>query len=844
MGKAALDPGRPDGEATVAITPRPVAETLAKATIADGSIIGGWRLLHEIGRGGMGSVYLAERVDREFRHQAAIKIVRGFPTAEVLERFRRERELLATLRHPNIARLFDGGTTPSGQPYLVMEYVEGMPLDRWCRTTRPSLRQRLRLFQSLCAAVQHAHQQLIVHRDLKPGNVLVRPDGEPVLLDFGIGKLQGDGESAQEATLFQALTPAYASPEQLCGEPVSTLSDIFGLGLILFELLTGVALRRQKGDTTRLMPSALANGGEDWVRADARLLRGDLDNIVRKALREEPGRRYASAGAMAADIEAWFQGKPVEAAPDSWGYRLRKLVARHPVALGATVAALVALSVLSVRLAVERNRALAAQEQVRLEAEGANQAAEFLVALFDRASPETLRGRGMTVRDLIGEADEELAGREFSRPEVKARLEMALGRIYISLGLSGDAAAILEAAARDARAQAGGGDPRLLVPILRHLARAYDQIARDEPAHAAVSEALELARRHLPPDDLETAHVLQTLGVTEEALGRSDEALAHFREAEQRFRAAGPDHVGHVGAALHNQGWVLSRTGRETEALPILERALQLKREGMGERHPSLLYTMDVIARARARLGQYDAALQGMQETLDLSRQILGEPGWHIAIGYNELGSLLQDMGRYAEAKEKYLVALGQFRQLDGAGSPAQAMTINNLATLLEDMGDFTAAVDRYREALAMRIETGAEERAIARGRGNLARVLVELGRDEEARALSEQAWEVRGTYPPSHPERMDTLLLLGRLDLRAGRLGDARARLERALADAGDVSAARPQVRARLAQLERELAQADGDGEGAAAAAAREREALLLFVPESHWRVRSLRGN
>ena len=836
---------QPDADATVAVSAQPVAQTLAEAAIGDGSLIGGWRLLREIGSGGMGSVFLAEREDREFRHQAAVKIVRGFPTAEILERFRRERELLATLRHPHIARLFDGGTTSAGQPWLVMEYVEGVPLDEWCNERRPTLRQRLRLFQSLCAAVQHAHQQLIVHRDLKPGNVLVRADGEPVLLDFGIGKLLGESESAREATLFQALTPAYASPEQLRGETATTLSDVFGLGLILFELLTGVALRKQKGDTTRLMPSALAVAGEDWLRADARLLRGDLDNIVRKALREEPERRYVSAAALAADIEAWFSGRPVEAAPDSWGYRLRKFVARHPFSLGATVAALIALSVLSVRLATERDRAVAAQEQARREAEGANQSAEFLVDLFNRASPESTRGRELSVRELIQQANAELDGRQFSRPEVKARLQTALGRIYISLGLTADAAAALEQAVQKARDQDGGADPQVLVPALRHLARAYDQAGNGKAGLAAADEALQLARTQLAAGDLETAHVLQTLGVAEAGQSLDEQALAHFREAEQRFIAAGPEHLADVGAALHNQGWAMSLAGRNEEALPILERALQLKRQALGNEHPSLLYTLDALARGRSRLGDYEAALRGFLEAQALALKVVGEPSALVAGNHNELGSLLQDMARYDEAEQAYLTSIRQYQQVGDEGSAAHAVPINNLATLLEDTGRFDEAVQRYRQALAMRIAGGASERAIARGHGNLARALIETGADDEARGFAGLSWQVRGALtPPGHPERVDTLLLLARLDIRGGRIEEGRALLQQAHADFGDIAGASPRLRARFAQAERELARATGDAAAALAAAQRERDALLEYLPATHWRVTALAGD
>lgn len=829
-----------DDDATVAAAAIDVDSALREAVIESGSRIGGYRLLREIGRGGMGSVFLAQREDREFKHQVAIKVVRGFPTHEILERFRRERELLATLRHPHIARLYDGGTTEAGQPWLAMEHVDGRPLDQWCRDERPSLTQRLRLFQSLCAAVQHAHQQLIVHRDLKPANVLVRDNGEPVLLDFGIGKLlDGQGDS-RETILFQALTPAYASPEQLRGESVTTLSDIFGLGLILFELLSGVPLRKQAGDTTRLMPSRVAGAGDDWLRGEARLLRGDLDNIVRKALREEPERRYQTVAALSADLDAWSAGMPVSAAPDSWRYRVGKFVRRHPLALGATVVTIIALAVLSARLATERDRAIAAQAQAQREAEGANQSAQFLVDLFARASPETTRGRAITVRGLIEGASDELEGRQFSRPAVKARLELALGEIYISLGLPELAVENLGQAVARLRGEAG--EELLLVTALRQLTRAHDQLGQSEIALGFGTEALALARRALPADSLATAHALQTLGVTEAKLRQFDSALPHFEEAGALFGKAGrPEQV---GASLHNQGWALGLLGRDDEALPVLEQALQLKREGLGtDQHPSVLVTLSQVASVQARLGQRDQAIEGLRHVLTLERSVIGEPSAKIGSSFNELGSTLHDAFRYEEAEQAYRSAIDQYRQLGQDDSAELALPINNLATLMEDLGRLDEAVALYRRSLAMRQASAAPTRSIAHAQANLARALILTGQAAEAREMANAALVTRSGLPsPSLPERVDLPLLLSRLDSAGGDTASAATRLQQ-VRDvlAGETVPVPAPVRARVAMAEAALAAATGDDAGRVAAEARERGALLEFLPASNWRLRRL---
>lgn len=803
-------------EATIAARVVPVAEAMASNAThgVSGQRIGSYRLIREIGSGGMGSVFLAERDDREFQHRVAIKLVRGFPTAPVLERFRRERELLATLRHTNIARLFDGGTTEAGQPYLVMEYIDGIPLDVWCREHQPTLHQRLKLFQSLCSAVQHAHQQLIVHRDLKPANVLVRADGEPALLDFGIGKLVADSESEAEATLFRALTPAYASPEQLRGAVATTLSDIYGLGLILFELLAGQALRKQGGDTTRLMASQVAAEGEAWLREDARTVRGDLDNIVRKALREEPERRYPTAAALSADIDAWFDGRPVSAAPDAWRYRLGKFVRRHPIALGATAATIIVLILLSARLAAERDRALAAQEQARLEAEGANQSASFLVDLFKTAAPESTRGEELTVRTLIDQARDELEHRQFSRPEIKARLETALGEIYHSLGLSPSSIGLLEQAVERLRAHGGAADGRVLARALTQLARAYTLAGRDQEALAIAREGLALNRQLQPIGHPEIGHSLQTLGVTEQEMGLDDDARAHFEEAERLFGDAGPDYRDNHAATLHNLGWAASRRGDLDEAHRILTRTLAIKHEVNGELHPSTFYTLSVLAQVEAAQGNFEAAIAHLRTLLAGEKQVLGEPNQWVAGTYNELGSTLQDAGRYVEAESNYRASIAQFEALGDGAAADRAISINNLATLLEDRERFDEAEARYRTALAMREAGGAQPRAIARGQHNLARLLLKNGRADEAETLAASAWQVRSEFAPDHSERLDALLLRASVALNDGRRAEA-AEAWTAYSNAAAHADLRPAQRARGHEAAAEFAKARGDRHG-----------------------------
>jgi tetratricopeptide (TPR) repeat protein/tRNA A-37 threonylcarbamoyl transferase component Bud32 len=794
--------------------------------------IPGYRLLREIGHGGMGSVVLAEREDAQFRHQVAIKLVRGFPSEKLLERFRRERELLATLRHPNIARLFDGGTTMGGQPWLAMEYIEGQPLDDWCRNEKPSLQRRLRLFQALCSAVQHAHQKLIIHRDLKPGNVLVREDDQPVLLDFGVGKLLDEDDSALQATRTRMFTPAYASPEQLRGEAASTLSDVYALGLILFELLAGEPLRHVSGTTSVRSPSRVAETGEHWLRADARLLRGDLDNIARKALHDDPYRRYASAAALSADIQAWFAGHPVTAAADGWAYRMRKFVARHPVAVASSLAGLIALAVLSLRLVEER-------AQARLEAEGANQAAIFLVDLLKSSAPEATRGETLTVRGLLEQAEQSLEVRQFSRPEVKARLEMALADIHISLGRAEAAIELLEKAVQ--RARSPDGDPRVLGQGLRLLALAYLDASRHEDGLHAAEQALALNTKVFPPGHPEIGHTLMNLGVAKQHLRRHREALEHFHAAQALFSAAGEEYRENVLSSMHNQGWSMYMITRYEDAEPILLQTVAEKEQLLGPNHPSTLRTLQVVAQLEQATGRPRQAAERLSELLRRSILLRGEDNTTVADTRNILGSALHDLGRYEEAEAQYRAAMDTYAALGSDSQPGYAVPVNNLASLYEDQERLADAEAMFRHSLALRISRESGPWAIARAQNNLARLLLATGRVDEARVLAEEAWTVRGALEPAHHvERLDGLAMLARIENASGNDVAAQSHLASWKTLATQVTLA-PNRRVAMHRMFAEFAVRSGDRGAVIAEFRAALAALQSAMPEGHPRIASL---
>ena len=433
-----------------------------------GQSIGQYRVVREIGRGGMGVVLLAVRDDDQFEKRVAIKLLRrGMDTEDLLRRFRNERQILASLEHPHIARLIDGGMTEDGLPYFVLEYVEGEPLDKYCDEHRLPTSDRLQIFGKVCAAVQYAHQNLIVHRDLKPSNILVTSEGEPKLLDFGIAKLLDPKLNAYTisptATMARLMTPDYASPEQIRGRPITTASDVYSLGVVLYRLLTGhppyhfadsspqeierlvcdteperpsTAVSRVKAFTTgesvtRITPESVSKARQEQPDALRRRLRGDLDNIVLKAMRKEPERRYSSAAQLAEDIGRYTEGLPVIARKDTFTYRASKFIGRNKV--GAAAAAVVLLAILA-GLTTSIWQARVARGE-RAKAEGVSRFLETMLLASSPTSTFRKRKNDASVRDVLDEASKRLASGGLSgQPEVRAQLQRIIGASYISQG--------------------------------------------------------------------------------------------------------------------------------------------------------------------------------------------------------------------------------------------------------------------------------------------------------------------------------------------------------------------------------------------------------------------------
>lgn len=760
--------------ATLTIAPEDAAGTREEDLRVEGQRAGPYRMLREVGRGGSGTVFLAERDDQEFRKTVAIKLLRsGTESADILRRFRQERQILASLDHPFIAKLHDGGTTDAGLPYFVMEYVAGRPIDQECDRRRLSIRERLELFRKVCAAVHFAHQSLVVHRDLKPRNILLTEDGSPKLLDFGIAKLLGaDPLSAgPEVTLVDArpMTPEYASPEQVLGEPITTASDVYSLGVVLYELLTGhrphrirslqfedirrgvcvdepvkpsmVVGQTVEGDggeegPSRITPRSVAEARAETQERLGRLLAGDLDNVVSMAMSKEPQRRYASAAELAEDLRRHLEGLPVLARQDTLSYRTSKFVRRHRA--GVAVAAAFLLSLVGFGVAMTVQSARVARQRNLAEREAAKAVAinQFLQKTLGSANPTEGLGRDTTVLEALSTAVGTIGESFEGQPEIQAAVENTIGFTYLGLGRYDEAE-----------------------PLLRSALKRRRSVLGDE--HPDVAESL------------------TNLGGLMLYRGDYRSAEGFFRQAlEQRRKRLGrhPD----VAASLNDLGLSLAYLGDYAAAEPLYREALAMRRELVGRDDPTVAETLNNLAFLLHDKGDYAAAEPIYREVVAMDRKLLGDEHPNLAIDLDNFASLLDDKGDYAAAEPLFREALEIRRKALGEGHPDVAKSLNNLASMLERKGDYAAARSLYQEAIAIRRKLfDGSHPDLATNLNNLARLLTATGEYEEALRLFRESHRMyRATLGEGHWLLASSQTNLGRCLTRMGRFADAERQL------------------------------------------------------------------
>ena len=693
--------------------------------------IGPYRVLRELGAGGMGTVLLAERLLGDTRQKVALKLIRGFPTAQARERLARERGLLAELNHPNIARLLDAGETADHVPYIAMEYIEGTTLQAFCATHSLNPGARLRLFAQLCRAVQHAHQRLIVHRDIKPSNILVRADGTPVLLDFGIGKLLD--ESARDDTITHVFTPAYAAPEQIAGRAVTTATDIYGLGCVLHELLSGRALHEVRQGDRIPPPSDTARDS-----TQARTLRGELDTLTAKALHHEPERRYASAQALADDVENYLAGRPLRAAPDSLAYRTRKFLARHRYGALATTA-LCALAVVFVwRLDAERQRAQQAEVRAEREAQSTARSRDFLVSLFQAAAPANTLGRALSARELIDKGSEQLSEQLKDEPESAARVALTIAEVYAALG---DPKAAL-ASAEKALALAAGDTPEralLRADILLVLGSEYDNTERFDDARRADEQALQLREKFAPEDRAKIAMTLTDLGNAATRRGDDAAARAYFDRAMPEFaRLPDVDPVERANV-LRGLSDVDMNEGKSADGIVHAQQALAVLAP-LPAQSPERLDPWRALARAQIAHGEAADGTAVLEHALDIAYAALGPDSSKVSNVENDLAVALNAQGRYRDAVVHLEKSIAIDSKLRPGERAATAYSVINLGSIYESLGEYARAEELMRQGIAAMEAETPDEPQLDFFRGNLARTLMFRGQLREARELVERA--------------------------------------------------------------------------------------------------------
>jgi eukaryotic-like serine/threonine-protein kinase len=654
-----------------------------------GQTIGAYTLVSSIGRGGMGSVWLARRSDGRFEGQAALKLLNASLIGRAgEERFRREGSILARLQHPHIARLSDAGVSAAGQPYLVLEHVDGEPIDRYCDAKGLDVEARLRVFLDVLAAVAHAHANLIVHRDIKPSNVLVGADGQVKLLDFGIAKLLGgETETGAETALTceggRALTPEYAAPEQVTAGTITTATDIHALGTLLYVLLTGrhpaeralqspaqLVLAIVETEPQRLSDAVTDERAQTAQRLDQcaalratspkglrRALKGDLETIVAKALKKRPKERYSSVSAMARDVKGYLDHEPIGARPDTLAYRAGKFARRHARGMAAAGAVVLLLALVvgfsAARLARERDRA-------RHEAQKATKVSDLLTGLLTGADPSgEQQAREPTVRGILDAGAERIEKELAGQPELQAEMLTLMGRIYQRLG---------------------------------H----YDK------ARSLLEKAL---------------------------------AVGHHSSGAENER---------VAQSLNELGVLLRAKGDLASAAPVLEEALAMRRRVLGREHKDVAVTLVELGRVCGDLNNDERAEALFRESLAIRRKVLGEEDHETAVSLTDLAHVMRRRGDLSRAESLFRQSLPIFRKTRGEDHPHVATIVNNLGLIAADRGNFREAESLFREALAMRRRRlGDKHIDVASGLINLSRALLEQGRSEEAASVLREGLEI-----------------------------------------------------------------------------------------------------
>lgn len=847
-----------------------VADSRRSAEPRSGQWVGSQRLQQRIGEGGMGEIWSAERVIGDDRQQVAVKLLSFGSGQSFSRRLAAERAVLARLNHPNICTLLDAGVDTMGRPYLVLELVDGEPLSQWCYAQRPDLDARLGLLLEVCDAVAYAHAQLVVHRDLKPANVLIGASGRVKLLDFGIAKMLD--QSADPSGATQMLTPAYASPEQVRALPVTTATDIYALGVLLYELICGQLPQRLDGLAQDVLIDCLLNPrfpkpsqrlASAGQRRQARRVADGLDAVVAKAMHPEPERRYLSVQAMAEDLRCWLDGRPVQARPDHWSYRLRCFIRRNALASAALALLIVFGTGFSValwqRYQAERTALVSAERERALS----NQISDFLVELFASADPDSTDPERVDLQTLLARGTDSLLDGSIDDAELAAGLGARIAQVYANLGLYAEAERVLQAVQPEAQTtisaarraaladvgaliRYGAGDMAEAETLLRDALRLHGDapsvargrslyqlavVLRDRAEYAEAEQLLAeaaLVQQQLEPDALIRTRAQQAAlawlqGDLNRAERRYDEALSEGR------RHLSPEHPD-LARALSGLSLLAHRRNQFAAAADFGEQALAIQQAAFGAEHPICAETLGNLGALYMDAGDRSLAEARLRAALAIQQPRRDELGPALSNTQNNLGLLAYRGGDPAQARNWFEQALVSATLAYGEQHPQVAAIVDNLGLSLKALGELPAAEEHFQRALEVRRKVlGSEHPHLAYSHHHLGELALQSGDLDAAAVHLDRALQIRlAVLGEGHPLSATSTLAWARLLTARGESEQAQAQLVQALAWLRDAEGTHG---AEIAEAATELAAlqaAAGDDPNAALAQARAESAQL----------------
>ncbi|MEE9431724.1 MAG: serine/threonine-protein kinase [Melioribacteraceae bacterium] len=763
-------------------TPSIAAQVLEDEEIRNNSFIGErvgpYTIIEEAGSGGMGIVYIGKRNDDEFEHKVAIKILRqGLSTDYLVKRFQKERQTLANLQHPNIAKLFDGGTTKVELPYLVMEYIDGIPITEYCDEQKLNIKQRLKLFQSVCDAIQYAHQNLVVHRDIKPGNILVNKEGRPKLLDFGVAKLLDEENSELTKTRMWHLTPEYASPEQIKGETISTASDVYSLGVLLYQILSGYqpyevtsgspfAISKIVTDVKTIKPSeihqstnlALDIKTKERNEKTSHQLKGDLDNIVLKAMHKDPAQRYLSVQQFSEDITKYLTGLPIIARKDSTGYRLSKFVKRHKVGFVSSVLGVLFLIGSVIAISWQAKIAANERDKTKVENKKFEKVNTFLQGMLSSVDPSEI-GRDVKVYDVLQQAAKDVDTELKDQPEIEAAIRSTLGNTYVNLGEYNKGKPFLEKAL-NINENKYGVESEQIAMSLHDLALYYDWTGDYIKADSLYAESIKILRKVLDEPTFRFADVLNDAGLIKMYNEKYSEAEKLFVEAIDIALVTYGEKNRNTATFINNLALNLTDEGKLDEAEVYFKKGLKIIIELLGENRPEVGTSYNNLGYLYSIKKDFKSAEIYLEKSYRLKITLKGEDHSDVGLALNNLGVINFRMSNFSKAENYFNDAIKQNRKSLNEGHPYIALNQYWLGKIYLETERFKEAERSLRKSLKTRIKKFPKaHKDIWRTKTELGISLLKEKKYKEAEKLLVSSYEFYKTNHPNQTKQIKRLL-------------------------------------------------------------------------------------